>query len=225
MIPSRGHALLPTRWGFFAIAAGSAPTSTPAFASSTRAASFAARAIAGSLRTRSCAIEPSTSSASWVATLRRRRRRAAQQIAKPDAAAFLERDRDLPDRAVCGPSSATALTNGQPRKSLAEKRRSSASKVPRICSARRLVGRARLHEAAFQIGRDQRILGREMVVERALADADFGRDGIDADGANALQIEQPVGGLEDALLHRRFAGRGAMRRARYPFVLTAGPLL
>jgi len=41
-------------------------TLIPAFASSTRAASFAA-VIDGSLRTRSCAIEPSTSSVSWVA--------------------------------------------------------------------------------------------------------------------------------------------------------------
>src|SRR3954465_14283747 len=36
------------------------PTFTPAFLSSTVAACFAARAIAGSFRTRSCAIEPPT---------------------------------------------------------------------------------------------------------------------------------------------------------------------
>ena len=35
-----------------------------------------------------------------------------------------------------------------------------------------------------------------MIVKRALADADFGGDGIDADGANAAQIEQAVGGFE-----------------------------
>ena len=38
-----------------------------------------------------------------------------------------------------------------------------------------------------------------MVVERALADADLGGDGVNADGADALQVEQPVGRLEDAL--------------------------
>src|SRR5205807_8384447 len=43
-------------------AALSPPISTPAFFKSTLAASFAARAIAGSSRTRSCAIEPSTNS-------------------------------------------------------------------------------------------------------------------------------------------------------------------
>ena len=42
-----------------------------------------------------------------------------------------------------------------------------------------------------------------MIVERALADADFGGDGVDAHGANAAQIEQPVGGFEDPLLHRQ----------------------
>jgi len=60
----------------------------------------------------------------------------------------------------------------------------------------------------LQIGLDQRILRREVVVERALADADFGRDGIDAVGANALQIEQPVRGFEDALLHGGLFGIG-----------------
>ena len=77
------------------------PTFTPAFLSSTVAASFAARAIAGSLRTRSCAIEPSTSKRE----LRRQRFRLGdaelhQQVAKPEAAAFLEGDRDLSDRLV-----------------------------------------------------------------------------------------------------------------------------
>ena len=112
------------------------------------------------------------------------------------------------------PSSATALTNGTAAKILGGK-----PPLQRIEGAEdlfggRFVGGARLHEAALQIGRDQRILGREMVVERALADADFGGDGIDADGANALQIEQAgprsrrirsfMVGLSDrqALLHR-----------------------
>ncbi len=74
---------------------------------------------------------------------------------------------------------------------------------------RRLVGGARAHEAALQIGGDQRVLGREMVIERALADADLGRDGVDADGANALQIEQLVGGLQNPLFHRLWGRRGS----------------
>ena len=45
-----------------------------------------------------------------------------------------------------------------------------------------------------------------MVIERALADADFGGDGVDADGADALQVEQPVGGLQDPLFHVEFFG-------------------
>src|SRR5438128_8955424 len=109
-------------------------TFTPEFLSSTVAASFAARAIAGSFRSRSCAIEPSTSSASCVASAsgsgtpscisksRNQRRRLSLK-----ATAIFRTDRS-------SPSSATALTKGQPRKSFAEKRRSSESKVPRICS-------------------------------------------------------------------------------------------
>ena len=75
--------------------------------------------------------------------------------------------------------------------------------------ARRLVGSAGRHESSSQIGRYQRVLGGKMVVQRALADADLGRDGIDPDRPNALQIEQPVGGFEDPLLHARFCKRGS----------------
>src|SRR3954463_14608815 len=45
-----------------------------------------------------------------------------------------------------------------------------------------------------------------MVIERAFADADLGRDGIDAHRPNAPAIEQPVGSFENALLHRRSCG-------------------
>ncbi|WP_244486044.1 hypothetical protein [Bradyrhizobium viridifuturi] len=48
-----------------------------------------------------------------------------------------------------------------------------------------------------------------MIVERALADADLGRDGVDADRTNALQVEQFVGGLEDPLFHGLFGRRGS----------------
>ena len=45
-------------------------------------------------------------------------------------------------------------------------------------------------ETALEIGRYQGVFGREVVVERALADADLGGDGIDSDGANALPLKQ-----------------------------------
>src|SRR5207249_3172466 len=120
-----------------------------------------------------------------------------QAVAKPDAAALLEGDRDLLHGAVCWPELCDCIHEW------------AAAKIPggeaplqRIeggedLLGRRLVGGALSYEAALQIGRDQRVLGREVVVERALGDADLGRDGIDADSANALQIEQLVGGLED----------------------------
>src|SRR5438034_830371 len=57
-------------------------------------------------------------------------------------------------------------------------------------------GRAR--EARLQVGGDQRVLRRVVVVERALADAGRGGDGVNADGADSLRIEEPVRGGEDA---------------------------
>jgi len=98
--------------------------------------SSAARAIAGSSRTRSCEIAPSTSSVNWVASpsaslapssLRRSRNHSRRLSLKATAIFFTALS--------WGPSSATALTNGQPRKSFAEKRRSNESKVPRIWSS------------------------------------------------------------------------------------------
>ena len=60
-----------------------------------------------------------------------------------------------------------------------------------------------------------------MIVERALADADFGRDGVDADRANSLQIEQPVCGFENPVLHVGFGGQGSHANAWVTVCLTA----
>src|SRR5690349_14054622 len=62
-----------------------------------------------------------------------------------------------------------------------------------------------------------------MIVQRTLADADFGRDGVDADSANSLQIEQPVRGFENAVLHVGFGGQGCHANARVVVSLTAVP--
>jgi hypothetical protein len=56
-----------------------------------------------------------------------------------------------------------------------------------------------------------------MVVQRTLADADFGRDRVDAHGTNPLQVEQPVRGFENPFLHVRFGGQGCHANAREPF--------
>jgi len=93
------------------VGAFSPPTSTPAFISNTRAASFAARAIAGSSRTRSCAIEPVDQQRELcrkpvrIGDIKR-----FQEIAKPEAAAFLEGDRDLLDRLIISSAASSALT-------------------------------------------------------------------------------------------------------------------
>src|SRR6266576_4546982 len=63
-----------------------------------------------------------------------------------------------------------------------------------------------------------------MVVQRAFADAGFGGDGIDADGANAAQIEQAVGGFKNPLFHGGLFAQGSHYTDRYPSALTAARL-
>src|SRR5262245_24975086 len=75
----------------------------------------------------------------------------------------------------------------------------------------------------LEIGRNQRVLGRKVVVERTLADADLGGNRVDADGADALQVEQPVGSLKDAILHRLFLVRRSHALAPYLTRLTPPP--
>src|SRR6266513_3524046 len=64
--------------------------------------------------------------------------------------------------------------------------------------ARRRVGGRDVLEARLQVGCDQRVLGRIVVVEGALADARLGGDGVNADSADPLRIEELVRGGEDA---------------------------
>ena len=65
--------------------------------------------------------------------------------------------------------------------------------------ARRRVGRRDVLEARGEVRGNEVVLGRVVVVQRALADAGLGGDGVDADRADALLVEQLVGGGEDAL--------------------------
>src|SRR5229473_322644 len=64
--------------------------------------------------------------------------------------------------------------------------------------ARWRVGGRDVLEARLQVGGDQRVLGRIVVVESALADAGLGGDGVNADGADSLRIKELVRGGEDA---------------------------
>lgn len=52
-------------------------------------------------------------------------------------------------------------------------------------------------QARSQVGGDQVVLGGVVLVERPLADVGRGGDGVDADGADPLAVEQPVGGRQD----------------------------
>src|SRR6267143_129002 len=65
--------------------------------------------------------------------------------------------------------------------------------------ARRSVGGGDVLEARLQVGCNQRVLGRIVVVESALADAGLGGDSVNADGTDSLRIEEAVRGGEDAL--------------------------
>ena len=190
--------------GVVAGAPSSPPTVTPAFANNTFAASFAARAIEGSLRTRSCAIEPSTSRVSWVArpsasaTLscfsrsRNQRRRLSLKAIAIFLTDFLwSKLRDRVDERTA----AKALAGETPLQPV---------EGAEDLFDRRPVGGRSLGETTRQIGRDQFVLGGKVIVQRALADADFGGDGVDADSANAALIKQEVSGFENPLLHGRF---------------------
>src|SRR5258707_5256465 len=73
----------------------------------------------------------------------------------------------------------------------------------------RPIGRLGLDEVTREIRDDQLVLRRKIVIERALADADFRRDGIDTDGPDALPIEQPACGIENPLLHGLLGGPAA----------------
>src|SRR2546425_7674565 len=64
--------------------------------------------------------------------------------------------------------------------------------------ARRRVGGRDVLEARLQVGADQRVFRRVVVVEGALADAGRGGDGVNADGADPLRIKELVRGGEDA---------------------------
>src|ERR1700691_5265851 len=59
-------------------------------------------------------------------------------------------------------------------------------------------------QVAREIGEDQLVLRRKIIVERALADADFSRDRVDPDGADALAVEQAAGRIENPRLHDLF---------------------
>jgi hypothetical protein len=56
--------------------------------------------------------------------------------------------------------------------------------------------------AAFQVGDDQVVLGREVPVERHLGDADLSDDLLRAHRAQPLRVEQRGRGLDNALSHR-----------------------
>jgi hypothetical protein len=56
---------------------------------------------------------------------------------------------------------------------------------------------------------DEVVLAGELVVERTLGDSGVGDDAVDADGMDALVVEQVVRRLEDAVLGRSAALYGS----------------
>src|SRR5450631_228372 len=131
-----------------------------------------------------------------------------QPVAEPGAAAVLEGDRDLSDSMILSAHFGNRVDERAAAKALIGEAALQPVEGAENLFCGRLVGGRNRPEPALEIGRYQLVLRRKVVVERALGDADFGRDGIDADGADALQIEQPVGGFEDPLLHGRLCGGG-----------------
>jgi hypothetical protein len=64
-----------------------------------------------------------------------------------------------------------------------------------------------------------------MIVQRALADADFGRDGVDADRANSLQIEQPIRGFQNPGIFAAVRRRADRAIHGFRAIMVAGALL
>ena len=57
-------------------------------------------------------------------------------------------------------------------------------------------GALELGGAALEDGDDEVVLRGEVIVEGHLRDAGLGEDGVDADGVEAVAIEEPPGGIE-----------------------------
>ena len=125
-----------------------------------------------------------------------------QKSLKPNPPLFLERERDLVGRVGRLLELGDGVHEGAAPEHAGRDGAFETVEGAHDLFQRRPVGGRRGFQPARQVGHDQVVLRRKVVVERALADADLGGDRVDPDGANALAVEQPVGGLEDALLHR-----------------------
>ena len=126
---------------------------------------------------------------------------ARQQLAEPLAAHLLEAQRNRVGGVLGVLELGHGVHEGAAAEALPGEGAFEAVEVVEDLLRRRLVGGRDQPHAALQVGLDQRVLARIVVVERALADAGLGRDRVDADH-RALAVEQPVRRLEDA-----FGGR------------------
>ena len=113
-------------------------------------------------------------------------------------------------------SSAAALMNGaapeagfgHPRREELEDGEELLAGLVVGCLDRRIEEPVPVVESTIQVGRDQRVLRTEVLVEAGLRHPRLGQDPIDADRADALGVEEPIGGGEQAVRRRGAAGRG-----------------
>src|SRR3954469_10766715 len=68
---------------------------------------------------------------------------------------------------------------------------------------------ARVDGSALEAGRHQLVCAPEVLIERRLRRVGFGQHAIDADRANTFAVEQPIGGVEEAVANARL---GRLRR-------------
>src|SRR3984893_10421030 len=129
-----------------------------------------------------------------------------QRIAQPEPPLFLMGDADL----GTGVRRVAQLRDGVDErtsaKSVARKPTFEPVEIAKNLLEQRPIGRLGLDEVAGEIRDDQLVLRRKIVVERAFADADLRRDGVDADGADASAVEQAPRGVENPLLHGLLGG-------------------
>src|SRR4029079_17938437 len=63
----------------------------------------------------------------------------------------------------------------------------------------RLDARAGARGSALEVRRHELVLAAEVLIERGLRRVGFRQDAVDTDGPHALPVEQPVGGVEEAI--------------------------
>ncbi len=125
----------------------------------------------------------------------------AQQFEKPGAALVLKGESDL----ACGVIRVLQLDHGVHERATSKPVVGKASleliEALQYLLCRWPLGDGNGYETTREIGGDEVVLRRKIVIQGSLADPDFRRDLVHTDRSDAVAIEQAVDRFEDPLLH------------------------